>query len=265
MYISPTLLVSLTVCSVGFYYLTTRYRMLSVDGALAAIVIAFVVSLSAGPLWLLPLFVFFGSSSLLGRVFPAKSDSSDEKQARPRDAVQVVANGGLYAVVAFCGQYVGFAADKHLWWSSLLCIMAIMTADTWSSQVGQYYRQPTYDIVRWRRVPIGLSGGVSLAGTIAGILGSLSIAWLYSLMVENSMNVIATLTLFGFLGMLVDSLLGSTLQATYRDKTTGLPTDSPGANKVLIDGYDWMTNDLVNLLTTIITYAMYYLTVTYLT
>ena len=132
-----TLLILLAVCSAGFYYLTTRYRMLSADGALAAIVIAFVVSLSAGPEWLLPLFVFFGSSSLLSRWFPAKSASSDEKQARPRDAVQVVANGGLYAIVAFCSRYFTLSSDDQSWWAGLLCIMAIMTADTWSSQIGQ--------------------------------------------------------------------------------------------------------------------------------
>jgi uncharacterized membrane protein len=55
----------------------------------------------------------------------------------------------------------------------------------------------------------------------------------------------------GFLGSVIDSLLGATLQAQYRCAVTGRTTERPesqGVRNLLIRGLSWMTNDMVNFL-----------------
>jgi uncharacterized membrane protein len=57
----------------------------------------------------------------------------------------------------------------------------------------------------------------------------------------------------GFLASVLDSLLGATVQARYRDLSTGAETEQSfsvaGPNR-LLRGWRWMNNDRVNLFAT---------------
>ena len=228
---------------------TVRGGKLTAGGAAAAVILAGVVTGFAGVGWLVPLFVFFLSSVAIGRWLPAQEDAGDEKDARPRDAIQVFCNGGIYGLLALTG-----AAP-----TLLLVTMAVATADTWASEVGKFFRQPTYDILRLRRVPPGLSGGVSGAGTLAGAVGAALLAscgW----MLDGTLAPTDLLRVagWGFAGMLVDSVLGAALQARYRD-ASGVLTDRGGEGHVLVRGYSWMSNDAVNLASIIVTVALAWL------
>ena len=233
-----------------FGWVMVRRRSLDPGGAAAAVVLGSVVSLGAGPVWLLPLFVFLLSSSLIGKLLPVATAAGDAKQKQPRDAVQVVANGGVYGLLAAgaigaVGTYGGFAPPVE---ALLLVAMATATADTWSSEIGQYFGRPTYDLLRGRRVPPGLSGGVSDAGSAAGLLGAGLIGGLTFVLLPNAEPVDAAwVAATGFAGMLLDSVLGSALQATYRTPAGHL-TDAAGDGRVLVRGFRHMTNDLVNFL-----------------
>lgn len=235
-----------------FSWLMVRRKSLTAGGALTAALLGIVVVLgSESFLWLLPLFLFLLSSSLIGRVFPVKTAAGDAKQKQPRDATQVLANGGYYGFLA--SGLLGAAGDISCFGPpvaySLLAAMAIATADTWSSEIGQYFGRPTYDLVKWRRVPAGLSGGVSWPGTLAGLAGAAFLTGTcWWLLPYPDLWSVTAITLAGFLGMLLDSVLGSLLQATYREPATGALSDVPSPTSELASGFRWMTNDLVNFL-----------------
>jgi hypothetical protein len=80
----------------------------------------------------------------------------------------------------------------------------------------KYYRGQTYDILRWQKITPGLSGGVSVVGTLAGLPGSAIMVLLAGLIFPFSWFEQSVLMLGGFGGMLLDSILGSVLQAKYR-------------------------------------------------
>jgi uncharacterized protein (TIGR00297 family) len=245
-------LLYLLLAAIPFCWLLIRRRSLTAGGAVTAALLGIIVVVGSGNAWwLLPLFVFLLSSSLIGKIFPVKTQAADAKQQQPRDATQVLANGAVYGyLAAFCWPLEGILylimPLPEAW---LLTAMAIATADTWSSELGQYFRWPTYDLVRWRKVAPGLSGGVSWPGTLAGLAGSAFLVatcwWLVPYAAPRSLLIIVV---GGFLGMLLDSVLGSLFQAKYQDDTTGALSDSPGDGKTLVKGYAWMTNDLVNFL-----------------
>lgn len=236
------------VAALAFAAWTVRAGKLTLTGAAAAVVLAATVTFSAGPEWLLPLFVFFLSSVAIGRLLPVRFDAGDEKDLRPRDAVQVLCNGGIYGVLSFLD------VSPTL----LLVPLAVATADTWASEVGKYFRRPTYDILRLGRVPPGLSGGVSGAGTLAGAVGATLLAgcgiWLAPVF---SVTDWLTASGWGFAGMVVDSVLGSALQARYRTPR-GTLGDRGGAGHHRVSGLAWMSNDLVNFFSILLTVVLAY-------
>lgn len=235
--------------AVPFCWWARRAQVLSTGGALAAAAIGVSVVASQGWVWLLPLFVFLGSGVLLGRL--NKNAGTDVKHGKPRDAVQVVCNGGLYALLA-----VAQGLHSDVWMSISICVAL---CDTWASEIGMYYRWPTVNITTARRVPSGLSGGVSVPGTVGGFIGAFIMAnvlWnmnapeefidgLLSMVVNLFIYAWYMAVLVGFAmgGMLLDSLLGSLLQAKYDDGEG--PRDQ--GNR-LVSGVRWMTNDMVNLI-----------------
>lgn len=227
-----------------FVWYTRRKNALTLDGALTAAATGLWVLVFAGPIWLLPLFFFFLSSTLLGKLNKTRLSAADTKQGQARDYRQVLCNGGVYAALA-----TGMAGPEAATVQSLMVLsLAVSTADTWSSEIGQFFRQKTVDILRWQPVPPGLSGGVSWAGSLGGLAGGLAMALLGGAL-AGTVGKPAWLGLFtlgGFAGMLLDSLLGAGLQARYRDAGSDDLYDQAGENRVLHNGFEWMSNDAVN-------------------
>jgi len=108
---------------------------------------------------LIVLFVLTFAATRYGR---QKKESRGLAEARSgRRASQVVANLGVAAVFAALG-----------WYGACLAALAEATADTVSSEVGQAIGGPTWLITKFRRVPAGRDGGVSVAGSLAGVVGA---------------------------------------------------------------------------------------------
>ncbi len=228
-----------------FVWYTRRRKALSTGGALAAAAVGLWVLWWAGPRWLLPLFFFFVSGTLLGRRTNGRSSAVDTKHGQPRDAWQVLCNGGIYAVLSTLIR-VWPASDIP---ETLMALsLAVSTSDTWSSEIGQYFRQKTVDILRWKPVPPGLSGGVSGAGTLGGLAGAAAMALLCSILMYDGLEpkFVLDITAGGFAGMLSDSLLGAGLQARYQNEPGGAWSDQAGPAGRLYSGLRWMTNDAVN-------------------
>ncbi|MEZ4943237.1 MAG: DUF92 domain-containing protein [Saprospiraceae bacterium] len=241
---APEIALAAVVFATVFVAYTVRKNMLTANGALAAAFVGLWVLFWAGPSWLLPLFFFFFSSILLGKLNKNHTLAADVKQGKPRDAWQVCCNGGVYAVLATLAS--GGCAETAQ--ALMLLSIAGSTADTWSSETGQFFRQKTVDILRWKPVPAGLSGGVSWAGTAGGLLGAVAMALIGSGLTGNfgDPKTLLLVSAGGFSGMLLDSLLGAGLQARYRHSESGVLRDSGGAGFVLQSGYSWMSNDGVN-------------------
>lgn len=232
-----------------FAWATLRWRVLTRGGVLMATAIALCVVLSQGWALLLPLFVFLVSGVLLGRL--NRRGTSDAKHGKPRDALQVFCNGGIYALLAVYDDF-----DVHWWMSISLCTAL---CDTWASELGMYFRWSTVRITTWKRVAPGLSGGISLPGTLGGLFGAYLLGLVFhglltagfgegglfgcAISVVGIAAAALLTTVFAFGGMLLDSLLGALLQVRYDD---GAGLRDAGVRRV--GGLPWMTNDVVNLL-----------------
>ncbi|MBD2344922.1 TIGR00297 family protein [Anabaena subtropica] len=103
-------------------------------------------------------------------------------------------------------------------------------SDTCASEVGKAYGKSTFLITTLQPVPRGTEGAVSLEGTLAGVVGSVAIAiigWGVGLI---SPLGIVWCVLAALIATNLESVIGATLQSKYT----------------------WLTNEIVNILNTLI-------------
>lgn len=204
-------------------------------GVAAAALVGAAVAWGLGWGGLVPLFAFLVSGSLLTRLAGGREG--------PRNARQVIANGGIAAL----------AALGHLWPAAGGAIAAA-TADTWATEIGAHSPRPPRLITTGAAVPSGTSGGITSLGTVGGVAGAVVIALASGLVAGEEhlrwpgMWVVA---IAGVTGMVADSVLGATLQARFACPQCGRVMERPGfchAALQLARGWRWVDNDAVNLL-----------------
>lgn len=217
-------------------------------GALAAAAVGALTFAGGGVLPAFLLIAFFVTSSLLSRwgaSRKARLGDRFEKSSR-RDASQVVANGGVAALLSL----VYGATGEPLALAAMAGALAAVTADTWGTEVGILARNLPIRLIDGRRVEPGTSGAVSLEGSLAALAG----AALMALLSARGAAVVALgmpVFLGGIAGAAVDSLLGATVQAMFVCPTCGKETErhpvhTCGSPTQPSRGWTWLRNDAVN-------------------
>jgi uncharacterized membrane protein len=138
-------------------------------------------------------------------------------------------------------------------WLILAGSLAAAQADTWATELGAYSRAAPRLLTSGERVTPGTSGGVTLLGTVGGALGAVALASLGAAL-GLAPTIAAASLVGGVCGMMLDSLLGATLQASYLCQSCGTVGETRihecGAAAGLIRGWGWLDNDGVNLIAT---------------
>lgn len=205
------------------------------------------IAIAAGWSWALLLLAFFVSSSALSKLGQRKKAQLAGpviQQGGERNARQVLANGGAYALSAL--GYLVFPSP--LWYATGIGALAASTADTWATEIGTLFGGEPISITSGRKVPAGTSGGVTLIGTVAAAAGALFIA--VGATLANWPVPLAAVALGGMAGALADSLLGATFQARrwceVCAKSTERLVHSCGAPTRHAGGVAGFDNDAVN-------------------
>jgi uncharacterized protein (TIGR00297 family) len=236
-----------------FVWYTVQRASLTLPAAMLAAFMGLWVTFWAGPAWLIPLLFFFFSSTALGKILKPVGAQSDDKHGKPRDTFQVFCNGGIYVLLpCFLGWSFTTSFSIQL---AMFASLSVSTADTWASEIGIFLRGRTYDILRFRPIAVGASGGVSLGGTLGGLLGAVCLSSLGMFFFKSDVPlkvVFFPVAIAGFIGMLLDSVLGALVQARYQDPETGAITDIPVPGARLYSGVPWITNDWVNLISNVL-------------
>lgn len=233
-----------------------KKNWLTQDGAITLIITTSLIFGFGGLIWFLAGLPVLITGSLLSD-FRAKEKvflKEIFQKGTPRDAGQVLANGGVPALIAI-GSY--FAVPKDLLFVAYLGALSVANADTWATEIGVLSKTKPRLITTWKPVEPGTSGAISLLGTVAAFLGSLVI-YLFSALVMLTSRILLSISsvftpviLGGLAGMFFDSLLGATVQGRYFCKKCKKFTEKPlhgcGTRTALTGGFRWFTNDLVNI------------------
>ena len=185
-------------------------RGVSIRGAAAGFLVTTVLFIAAGPAMfgtVLLVFVLTLGATRFGR--RKKLSLAIAEKSYGRDAAQVLANVGVAATAAALAQ---LAPWRMALVAGSIAALAEAVCDTVSSETGKALSGTARMITTWRRVPAGSDGAVSLAGTLLGVLAAalVTLEAVGTRLLNPRAATIAGIA--GILGMIVDSLLGATLE-----------------------------------------------------
>ena len=220
-----------TVITVGFGVLARLLRAVDLSGAIAGVIVTWVLFVAAGPGAFAAVAAVFVLAFLTTRLgYHHKQFLGTAERRGGRTASQVLANLGAAAA---CGVLFIVASRPELWLLALSAALAEAAADTVSSEYGQASGGTAYMITTWEVVPAGTDGGISLPGTLAGLAASVLLSLVCAAVGLVSRRWMAITFAAGILGMFADSYLGAWLERRRR-----------------------LTNDQVNFLSTVIAAAL---------
>jgi uncharacterized protein (TIGR00297 family) len=199
-----------------------RLGWLTKGGAGAGFLMGAAVLVGSGVPGGVMLALFLVSGSFLTKWSDNSPPRSGYAGTGGRNWAQVAANGLWAGVSALAIPHAPVFA-----WSALTGALAAAQADTWATEIGTRATKAPRLITTGNTVPAGTDGGVTALGTGGGVAGAVLMA-LAAMAGPAPWTAVVSGLIGGIIGMLVDSLLGATIQFQGRR------------------GWRWCTNDVVN-------------------
>lgn len=234
------LLISLLVSLAG-----RRAHALTPGGSIAGATLG-TIAITAGWSWGVLLLSLFASVTLLSRFRAAEKSKrvgAIVEKGAERDVTQIVANGAVFTAAAL-GSLIHPATG---WYAIGAGALAFSAADTWGTEIGILSPGEPYSVLGGR-VPVGTSGGISVAGMLGAIGGALFIA--VEAMFAAWPVSLAGVVLGGIISALADSFIGATLQERRWCDRCGKATERTihdcGAKTKINGGISGLDNDTVN-------------------
>jgi len=277
--------------SVVLGYLSLRKRALTPDGVAVSFLVALAASLT-GPQSLLYLIAFFVSSSVFTMLgYRVKELRGGAERKGGRNWRQVAGAGGVGGVLflaSFLALCSGLCKLSEYLLLSALAVFSTSTADTWAAEIGSLSKNEPRLITRpWVKVSPGTSGGVTVLGELASASGAAFMGLVATLMAKSGIDnhvlkavsplissgsaqeasypwslitaepwkVFLFIFFFGWLGEVVDSLVGATLQAKYFCPRCRTLTDKEvhvcGERARFNCGFKFIGNETTNIIATL--------------
>lgn len=243
--IQTFLLLALLFAALSLF--TCYKKWLTVSGATAAFWVALVLYITGSYKAFMAPGIFLIIGSLLSKL------NKPQKEKEGRNAIQVFANGivGIFFMIVFA------ITQQPIYLITSIVSFCISMSDSSSSEIGVYCKGATFDILSFKKMIPGLSGGISMQGSLAGLFGAglLALATMYAY--NFSFRVSIWITIAGLIGMIVDSIIGSWLQIKYKTIDGNLSDEAEtGAFKA--KGLNWCNNDTVNIFSNILISLLFF-------
>lgn len=237
-----------------------KKHALSLSGFFAAMLLGTALYFTGGFLYFSTMIVFFISSTVLSKIKKdTKSKEKVEVKGSCRDYIQVFANGGVALVLSVLFKIF----DLQIFEIGVIISFAAANADTWASEIGSRSKQTPVYLFKKTPVTVGLSGGVTKTGIIASLAGSFLISLWYIVFCTvvkgfyvERLSLLLIITIAGFLGSIIDSMLGEKIQVKYvswKDemKITEKRFEEHIENKIA-SGIRWVDNNVVNFISSVL-------------
>lgn len=281
------------IFNLPIFFIILRKKYLTFPGGITAAAVLGLSLFIIQPFFWIVLCIFFFSSSILSKVKTnEKSDTVMEfaKGSSQRDALQVVANSLVpflfaigYGVTEFLPKLIDSNVTQHNplnpFFIGVFVAFAVHTADTWATEIGILSKRSPRLITNLHKIVArGTSGGITIDGCAASIFGAGLVAIVYLAIVilafpnviinGRVIMIICIIAIGGFLGSIIDSIEGASIQGIYycnycEKETETNPHKRCGNETLLSRGFALINNDLVNMSSALVmTICIYLITFT---
>ena len=169
---------------------------LNLGGFIAALLLGVATYFYAGIDYLIMLFVFLLLSlyiTSMGYRYKVKLGIYDYERGIPN----VLSNGVVPVLFAVSGNTFAFLGS-----------VAAITADKFGSELGVLGKERPVELFTWRKVKKGASGAVTLLGTFASFVGSLTVSFVSLHFFPYDPSQALLIAVAGFIGGLADTVAG---------------------------------------------------------
>ncbi len=170
-----------------------------------------------------------------------------EKAHTPRGFWQIFAN----SVVALLFALLFYITKNQIFLYLVFTALAEEFADSMASDIGRLSTKQPLDVLRFKPIEAGLSGGVSFLGLGAALIGAAIASAIPFLFLEFSLHAYLVIFLVAFVGTIIDSILGSGIQVLYRCPVCETNTEKRTHCDVpteYVKGLPFINNSTVNFL-----------------
>ncbi|MCR5348425.1 MAG: DUF92 domain-containing protein [Bacilli bacterium] len=172
------------------------------------------------------------------------------EKGHKKDGFQVMANGGMCLLAAWL---FAFTAHQSFVFLMMVGCIALFT-DTMASDLGAFSRSLPFDFYHRKRVENGVSGGVTLLGTLGSAIFAFGAGLLLALMLQKPLYFGAIAGGIAVIGCFIDTTLGSLVQVKFKCPVCGKTVEKKTHCDVATthaSGVLWMNNDMVNFLASV--------------
>jgi uncharacterized protein (TIGR00297 family) len=225
-----------------------RAHTLTFGGAVAAFAVGAIAFGLGGWPGAAVLFAFFLPTAALSRIGKHRKHAlTDIGKQGPRDAAQVLANGGIAALAMLLAPRLGAPA-----YAAFAGAFAAAAADTWATEIGTLARSRPRSILTLRPLEPGMSGGITLQGSLAQVAGAALVA---ATAAAAHVAHFAPVLIAGIAGSVADSILGASAQTLRHCPTCNRDCETNphtcGAPTTIKRGIPFIGNDAINLAATL--------------
>ena len=274
---------------VFIFFFSIKTKILTVDGAFAAVFVGTIISLSGFEYFVILASFFFSSSKAtnIHKVIKTKLLGKAYLKEKKRNFIQVFSKSLFPSLICLI-LYQKYGQGMNIFNSnntSKLFLDALFigffesaNADTWASELGINSKSnPILILQGFKQVPKGINGAISGYGTLCSIKGGLFISGVVVIcnilrfgllnFIKFDMNLFIICFkifilggLIGFIGSFIDSILGQTVQISIYNVTKKCMVEKENVEEyekngddLKYYGKDILNNSGVNLVTGLIT------------
>ncbi len=236
---------------------TYRKKYLDGKGVFTAFIVGALIIYSGGWAFFILLFIFMIVGSILTKIAGKKfiDWTSYFNSNGLRSWKSVLANGfwPMYSAIIY-----SIYPDTYRMYAIFFFLGSLtsMMSDTVSTEVGMYLGGTPVLITNPKvHVPKGYSGGVTLIGLLGGFISAILFSYLSAVLLGIfSIYDVYILISAGFIGSIIDSVLGATVQAKYRCKLCGSVIETRyhcGEEAELVKGFEPLDNHVINFISSL--------------
>ncbi|AAT42865.1 DUF92 domain-containing protein [Picrophilus oshimae] len=201
-----------SIILIALFIVSRIFNVFDLKGSISALFVGYVIAIAGSLYWLI-LMIVFAMTSYIATRFKIKEKTRNGLQ-EGKNGERKTSNVMYAAMIGLIIALFNVSKLGSFNYFELFAIsFATVNSDTFASELGVFDKN-VFLITNFKRVRPGTNGGISLLGESSALFGSFIIGLTYSLLMYRAFFVypVLVITLLGFLGCQVDSILGSLLE-----------------------------------------------------